>query len=232
VYKETLQANGSYLQSTVVSGLAGPRSVAVDGDGNLYITLPASGEVLIEALQTGGSYLQTIAAAGLNAPWGIAVDGKGNLYYSHDTAKGGVEMIDVADPPALSFAATTLGSTSVDSPQSVTVANIGNAVLDFPVPVAGENPSIAADFALDGATTCPVMSSSGFAGTLNTGSSCVYAIDFVPADSGSISGSLLLTDTDLNAAFPAYAQQSISLRGTGMAADATHTGEATLTVLP
>ena len=223
VYKETLQANGGYIQSTVASGLAGPQSVAVDGDGNLYITVPTTGEVLMETLETGGSYLQTIASAGLNAPWGIAVDGQGNLYYSHNVAKGGVAMIDVANTPALSFAKTTLGATSVDSPQSVTVLNIGNAALDFPVPAAGSNPSIATSFTLDGGTTCPEVSSSGTAGTLDAGSSCVYAIAFVPEARGSINGSLVLTDTNLNAAVPAYAQQSIALSGTGIASDATRT---------
>jgi sugar lactone lactonase YvrE len=217
VYKEAPQTNGSYIQSTIASGLTGAQSVAVDGDGNLYITVPTRGEVLMEALQTAGSYLQSIAAGGLHAPWGIAVDGGGNLYYSHDTPKGSVRMIDVANPPSLSFAGTELGSTSADSPQSVTVSNIGNAALDFPVPAAGANPSIASSFTLNSATTCPEVLSSAIAGTLDSGSSCVYAIDFVPVVPGSILGSLVLTDTNQNAAAPAYLQQRIGLQGTGIA---------------
>lgn len=216
VYKEAPQNNGSYLQSTIAGGLDGAQSVAVDGDGNLYITVPSSGEVLMEMLQTGGSYLQSIAAGGLNAPWGIAVDGQGNLYYSHDTAKGGVERIDVADTPSLSFAGTEVGSTSVDSPQSVTVSNIGNAVLDFPVPAAGVNPSVPISFTLDSATTCPEVLSSALAGTLDSGSSCVYAIDFVPLAPGPLFGSLVLADTNRNAAAPAYFRQLIGLHGTGV----------------
>jgi hypothetical protein len=58
---------------------------------------------------------------------------------------------------------------------------------------------------------------------VDAGSSCVYAIDFIPAVRGSISGSLLLTDTNLNAASPGYAIQSVALSGTGMTSDATRT---------
>jgi sugar lactone lactonase YvrE len=229
VYKEALQANGSYIQSIIAGGLAGAQSVAVDGNGNLYITLPTSGEVLMEALQTDGSYLQSIAAGGLNAPWGIAVDGQGNLYYSHDTPKGGVETIDVADTPSLSFAGTEVGSASADSPQSVTVSNIGNAALDFPVPPAGANPSIVlgpgsdVSFMLDTATTCLEVLSSAIAGTLDSGSSCVYAIDFVPVAPRPSFGSLVLLDTNQNAAAPAYFRQLIGLHGTGIASAATRT---------
>ena len=229
VYKETLQANGSYVQTTLASGLAGPESVAVDGGGNLYITGSGRGEVYKEVLQTNGSYLQTIAASGLNAPWWIAVDGRGNIYLSHDTPRGDLAMIDVADPPALSFAKTGVGFPSPDSPRTVTVSNIGNAALFLPVPGSGANPSIAASFTLGGETTCPEVGSSGTAGTLDAGSSCIYAIDFIPAARGSISGSLVVTDTNLNAASPGYAVQSIALSGSGMTSDATRT---TLRVSP
>jgi sugar lactone lactonase YvrE len=227
VYREAPQANGSYIQ--IAHGIAGAQSVALGGDGNVYITVPTRGEVLMETLQTDGSYIQTIVGGGLNAPWGITVDGQGNLYYSHHTPKGALEMIDVADIPSLSFAGTELGSTSVDSPQSVTVLNIGNAALDFPVPAAGTNPSIASSFMLDSATTCPEVRSSAVAGTLHSGSSCVYAIDFVPVVPGSVSGSLVLTDTNQNAPAPGYFEQRIGLVGTGIASDATRT---TLRVAP
>lgn len=223
VYKETLQANGSYVQTTLAGGLAGPESVAVDGSGNLYITGSRSGEVYKEVLQTNGSYLQSIAARGLNAPWWIAVDGRGNIYLSHDTARGDVAKIDVADPPSLSFEKTRVGFTSPDSPRTVTVANIGNAALLVPVPGSGANPSIAPSFTLGGETTCPEVTSSGTAGSVDAGSSCMYALDFIPAARGPISGSLVLTDTNLNAASPGYAMQSIALSGTGITSDATRT---------
>jgi sugar lactone lactonase YvrE len=228
VYKETLATNGSYIQATIAGGFSAPESVSVDGTGNLYITDSSRGEVYKETLQAGGSYIQTVAATGLNQPWWIAVDGRGNLYLSHDGATGDLAMIDVADPPALSFAKTAVGSTSTDSPQLVTVSNIGNAALAFPVPGSGANPGITPSFTLGGATTCPEVSSSDPAGSVNPASSCVYAIDFIPATSGPVSGSLVLTDTNLNAVGPGYVTQRIALRS-GTTSDTTRT---TLRIAP
>ena len=54
--------------------------------------------------------------------------------------------INRATPPSLSFAATTVGLTSSDSPQTVTVANIGNQPLIFTAPATGSNPSYPANF--------------------------------------------------------------------------------------
>jgi sugar lactone lactonase YvrE len=226
VYEEMLQANGTYNQTIVVSGLLTPESVTVDGNGNLYITAPSQGQVYKETLQTNGTYLQTLAASGLNDPGWIALDGQGNLYLLQDSAKGDLAMIDVADPPPLSFAKTTVGSTSPDSPRLVTVSNIGNVALQIPVLVSGTNPSISPSFNLAGATTCPVVGSSG--GSVDAGTSCVFAINFAPVAIGPISGSLLLTDNNLNAAAPSYVKQSIALRS-GITSDETRT---TLRVAP
>jgi hypothetical protein len=132
-------------------------------------------------------------------------------------------MVDVADPPALNFTKTRLESASTDSPQTITVTNIGNVALAFPVPVTGTNPTIAASFKLDSATTCPEVSASGAAGSMAAGGSCVYATSFIPVSGGAISGSLLLTDTNLNLASPGDSMQSIALSGTGMAPDKTRT---------
>ena len=184
VYAETLQVNDSYVQTTIGSGLAGAESIAVAGGGNLYITGSSSGMVYLEAPQGDGTYKQTIAARGLTEPWGIAVNGRGNLYLSQDTLKGDLAMIDVADAPSLSFSKTAVGSTSPDSPQTVTVSNIGNAALGFPVPASGTNPNLTTNFSLGAATTCPEVSFSGTDGSLRAGSACVYAIDFTPVSVG------------------------------------------------
>jgi sugar lactone lactonase YvrE len=228
VYKEMPQTNGTYIQTIVASGLTTPESVTVDGNRNLYITDPSQGEVDKETLQANGTYLATIAASGLNNPGWIALDGRGNLYLAQDTAKGDLAMIDVADPPPLSFAKTTVGSTSPDSPQLVTVSNIGNVALQFPVPGSGTNPGISTSFNLAGATTCPVVGSLGPAGSVDAGTSCIFAINFAPVASGPVSGSLQLTDNNLNAAAPNYAKQSIALRS-GITSDETRT---TLRVAP
>jgi hypothetical protein len=228
VYQEALEAGGSYRQTTVAGGLAGPQSVAVDGGGNLYITGSLSGDVYKEVPDGSGGYVQSIAYGGLEAPWGISLDGRGNLYLSLDTPSGELSMIDVADPPVLNFAKTPAGETSADSPQVVTLANIGNAALTLPWFSSGPNPSITSGFALDAATTCPVLGSTGPGGSEAAGSACVYAIDFTPVAPGPVRGSLVLTDTSLNLNYPNFAMQRIELRE-GITSDATRT---TLRVTP
>jgi sugar lactone lactonase YvrE len=226
VLKETLSGSG-FIESVIVSGLGSPKGLAVDSSGNVYIADAVTNLILEEAV-FAGSYSQSTIVSGLNNPKGVAVDGNGRVYID-DTLSSEVLKEDFADAPSLSFATANAGSTSPDSPQTVTLSNIGNAALVFPIPVSGDNPIVAMSFPLDGATTCPEVSSSGTAGSVAAGSSCTYAINFIPAAGGFLSGSLEVTDTNLNAVAPGYATQSISLSGTGIPApDATHTAVSAL----
>jgi hypothetical protein len=148
------------------------------------------------------------------------VDAGGDVYVS-DGANMRVLKEDLADAPSLSFATTAVGSTSADSPQTVTVENVGNAALSFPIPSTGNDPSIAANFTLNssGASACPLVSAgSSTASTLMAGASCQLPISFSPIAASALSGSLVLTDNNLNAAAPGYATQSIALSGTGIPA--------------
>ena len=209
--REILAAGGYTTVNTLGSGFNDPYAVAVDGSGNVFVADKGNNAVK-EILAAGGYTTVNTLGTGFNGPVGVAVDGSGNVFvanYSNNT----VVKLDYADAPSFSFASTNEGSTSSDSPQTVTVQNIGNAALSFPVPNSGTNASIANNFTLGGSTTCPEVSSSGSAGTLAASSSCVYAINFLPQASGSIGGSLVLTDNALNVA---NATQTINLSGTGV----------------
>jgi sugar lactone lactonase YvrE len=214
VLKETWSA-GNYTETTIGSGLSGPGAVAVDGNGNVFIADPYNQRIVKET-PAGGSYTQsTIAFSGLSLPLGVAVNGSGNVFAT-DFSADQVLMVDMADAPSLSFATTGAGTTSPDSPQTVTVENIGNAALTFPIPATGANPSIAANFALAGNsnTSCIILSANSLApATLAAETSCQLQIDFDPSMIGAISGTLAITDSTLNAAAPGYATQSISLKG-------------------
>lgn len=217
VIEETLTAGG-YVQSTVpTNGLNQPSGIAVDGMGNIYVADIGGGPVFKETL-TAGSYVQsTIMTSPLNEPLAVAVDQAGNVYIG-DAGTQEILKEDFADAPSLTFASTTFGTTSADSPQTVTVENIGNAPLTFPIPSSGNDPGITANFTLNssGASACPLInSSSSAAGTLAAGASCQLPISFTPTTAGTLSGSLVLTDSNLNAAAPGYASQSISLNGVG-----------------
>jgi streptogramin lyase len=222
LFKETLQANGSYLQTTVLTGISKPGNLTVDGNGNLYIVDPSHGEIDKLTLDTNGGYFQTVASFGLTEPSGLAVDGAGDLYYSQGISPGALTMIDVFDQPALVFATTKLGLVSADSPKYLTIANVGNAALVFPVPVSRTNPRTAPPFALESESTCPVVGVSSVAGSLDAGSSCVYGISFTPSFRAPVSWFLFLVDNNLNAVLEGTGQD-FTLSGTGTASDATRT---------
>jgi sugar lactone lactonase YvrE len=214
VWKET-PSGGGYTQTTVGSGLNHPRGVAVDGRGNVYIADTGNLRVLKES-PSAGSYTQTAVTTTLQFSWGLAVDGSGNIYIV-DYDKSKVLKVSVADPPSLNFTDTNVGATSSDSPQTVTVENIGNANLTFPIPSTGNNPSISIGFTLGGSGTCPQLSTTSFAsGTLAAGSSCTLPVSFSPTTSGINHGSVVLTDNALNA--NPSTTQTILLTGTGVGA--------------
>ncbi len=227
VLKETLSA-GSYTQSTLPNaGQVDPQGIAVDGSGNVYFTSGSNSDVAKETL-VAGSYVESTVLSNLDkigSPFGVAVTGSGNLYIG-DPYNNQVLKVDFSDPPSLSFASTALGATSSDSPQTVTVENVGNAALTFPIPSSGNNPSIATNFTLNdnGTSACAVLSaSSSEPGTLAAGASCLLPISFAPTVTGTLSGSLVLTDNNLNAAAPGYTLQTITLNGIGLQATPTIT---------
>jgi len=222
--KEIVAVGGVVSSTSTVkavgSGFTYPDGIAVDANGNVFV-VDYSNTSLKEIVAVGGvvsstSTVRTVAS-GFNHPYSVAVDGSGNIFVG-DTGTGAVREIDLSDPPSLSFASTLMGTTSSDSPKTVTVANSGNAALTFPIPSTGSDPSIAANFTLNssGGSACPLLTTgSSSPGTLASGSTCFLPISFTPATFGAISGSLVLTDTNLNAASPSYASQTIPLSGTG-----------------
>jgi sugar lactone lactonase YvrE len=83
VYKETLLGNGSYVRSTVASGLIFPPiGLAIDSSGNVYVGLndTGTGNLLKETLQGNGSYVQSAIGGNLSEVYGVAVDSSGNVY--------------------------------------------------------------------------------------------------------------------------------------------------------
>ncbi len=223
--KEIVAAGGYITVKTLGGGFYLPEGVAVDGSGNVFVA--DGGHELVKKIPPGctsSTCVETLAN-GFYGPWGVAVDGSGNVFVA-DAGHSAVKKLDFADPPSLTFASTPVGSTSSDSPQTVTVTNIGNADLTFSIPPTGNNPSIAANFTFDsnGATACPLVSAnSSTAGTLAAGASCLLPISFEPATGGTLNGSLALTDNHLNATAPNYAMQTISLSGIATQTDATST---------
>jgi sugar lactone lactonase YvrE len=225
----TVAGNGTagYLGDGVAATsteLNAPKGVAVDGSGNLYIADMTNNRIREVAAGTG--IITTVAgsanygtsgdgdaatSAELWGPTGVALDSLGNLYIA-DYGNSRIQEVEVTTPPTLTLATSTdVGMTdSTDGPQAFTVSNIGNAGLTIEVPESGSNPSVPVGFTLE-STGSPCAQ-----GTLLSGTNCTLAVEFTPTVAGLNSGSVALTDNNLDAPSP-YATQSILVSGTGIA---------------
>jgi len=155
----------SGVVTTFASGLNLPANVAVDASGNVYVTEFGNGQIL-EITSAGA---QTTFVSNATNPFGMAIDNSGNLFYS-DSATGIAAKITRAQPSAFSFVNTPIGTTSTDSPKTVSVENIGNASLNFSA-IAYPSDFPENSGALD---DCSVSSS------LIAGTTCALTIDFTP----------------------------------------------------
>jgi sugar lactone lactonase YvrE len=196
--------------STIGEGYNRPQDVAVDSQGNVYVADFGNNRVV----KVTPSGVQSSVGTGLLEPTAVKVDAAGNIYIA-DFGNSRLVKINRSTPPSLSFASTVVGKTSSDSPKEVTVENIGNAPLIFPVPATGTNASLSTNFTMGAARTCPGLTSTSSAATLAVARTCIYQVSFTPKAAGSISGSLVMTNNNLNVV---KATETISLSGTATTA--------------
>jgi len=199
---------GGGAQTTVNTGsytLSSATGVAVDGAGDLFISDYGNNRI-VEVPAGGGA--PTTVGTGLANPGGVAVDGGGDVFIGDRTNNRVVE-VQRAQPPTFNFAATNVGSISTDSPQSATVQNIGNQLLNAVAPGLSIG---AKSFVQVAGSGSPADCTSSF--SLAPGASCNLSVSFIPQTSGSIGSAATFTDNALNA-IPS-ATQSITLQGTGI----------------
>jgi streptogramin lyase len=197
--------------SILAGGISEPYSVAVDASGSVFVGDQGASAVReIPSGCTSSACVSTLSGT-FPHPLGISLDGSGNIFVS-DTSSTVIAKLDFADPPALTFPNTRIGSTS--SAQSVIASNDGNAALDL----TASGLIAPVDFLqVAGSGTPPDCVASG---AVTAGASCNLSLEFAPQSTGSFSESFALTDNDLNLT---AATQSISLSGTAVAADSTST---------
>jgi sugar lactone lactonase YvrE len=202
-----LPAGGGPQVTILGSGLNYPSGLAVDAVGNLYVSDTLHSRV-IELPANGGGQI-TLASSGLKYPYLLSVDNLGHIYIPD----GGVhEVFELSptSPPSLTFESTSVGSTSADSPQTVTVFNSGNTSL------AIGGIGVPANFAQNtGSGSLPNCTSTS---VVAAGASCTLSLSFTPKVAGSLSGNLVLTDNSLNTS---GAKQSIPMSGTATQASQT-----------
>lgn len=177
VYKETPGKDGGYVQSKIGGGWVKPTGIAVDANGVVYVN--DSGTVYSETPEADGHYVQVAlfnSQANGTSPAGLAVDGDGSLYVPVYQGPGpfgpafDVEKLDRSTPPVLNFSTTSAGSTSSDSPRTVTISNLGNEPLEFEsvrYPAAFPESRSGKDHCIAGTT-------------LAAGASCTIAVEFSP----------------------------------------------------
>jgi len=199
--EEVLAADGYATVKNLGGSISQAWGVAVDGGGDLFVANEGS---LLELPAAEGYATVRTLASGFDGSKGVAVDGNGNIYVT-DESNNQVVKLDFADPPALAFAATAGGSTSADSPRTVTVQNSGNAPLRF------SKLTYPADFRDDGSScTASTELAAG-------GGSCTLIIAFSPVAIGGTSTSVALNESvtlTTNTLNQAAAQQQIAVSGT------------------
>jgi DNA-binding beta-propeller fold protein YncE len=184
-------------QNTIANGIATPAGITLDAAGNIYIAVIGGAELEEFA---AGTYAPTTLGSFTN-PAFVALDPSGNVLVA-DRGTNTIQELTRATPAPLSFATTSEGSTSSDSPQTVTLTNDGNASL-----VLSGLTTASANFSLSGSSTCSSST------TLAINGACTIGVNFAPTVPGSpLTDAVTIADNNLNVA---GAVQTEPLSGTG-----------------
>ncbi|HEY2466539.1 MAG TPA: MBG domain-containing protein [Terracidiphilus sp.] len=207
---QVLRVTPDGIQSTIpISGLAAGNGVAVDAAGDVFVSDQIN-NVVLEVSPSGIE--STVPTNGLNIPAGLAVDASGDLFIA---VNGQTRVVEVnrSQLPSVAFALTNVGSTSTDSPQIVTLQNVGNR------PLSGSS-----TFNLG--TSFSVLSTCGPTFSLLPGSSCSENLGFSPQSTGYFTGTSSFSDNTLNLS-PLVVLQTVNMTGIGGL-----NGHATTTAVP
>ena len=135
LYEES-PSSGSYSQTVIPTpGVLSLGGIAVDGNGNIYISESDNGispppavvndRVLKETLSSGAYTQSVIPTSGLGTPWGIAVDAGGNVYIS-DTTNNTILKETLS---AGNYVQSEVLTSQLDLPVGIAVEGSGNVYI-------------------------------------------------------------------------------------------------------
>jgi hypothetical protein len=198
--KEIVAAGGYTTVREIGSQLNHPQNVAVDGYGNVFVAVnPTSYRGYIKEFPAQGGYTTTKIVTQLSTvQYALALDGSGNIFLTscagYNSSDCEVNELNYTNVPALSFAETQVGSTSTDSPETVTVGNNGNQTLKL------SGVSYPTDYPQKNGVVTDCTSSTD----LTPGATCTLSIDFSPLVSSAtglttpLNEEVVVTDNSLN----------------------------------
>ncbi|WP_295793774.1 putative Ig domain-containing protein [Mucilaginibacter sp.] len=199
-------ASGFAPEVTIAGGIAGPRGLAVDAAGNVYVADYAGG--VVKEIPAGGGAPFPIGS-GFTHPMGVAVDAAGNVYVV-DLGSSGVTKI----PPGFGVQ-SVIGSgltnpyqVAIDAAGNIYVADTGNsAIKEFP---ANGGPAITL-LTVNGLQSVAVDAAGNvYAGSINThniykipaggGANIIYGANFSAPTAMALDteGNLFITDGNAN----------------------------------
>jgi len=215
IWQETPGPAG-YSRTTLDSGIRAPFGLAVDIAGALLVA--TDNTVVREVPDPSGFIHQVLAVPGLVSAGSLAADQAGNLYVTDRSpstntgnSKYTVWKLDFSAEQSLVFGETQAGARSFDSPQSVTLQNLGNDDLTFLAPQASgagsggsfggpgggnlpaSNPQFTGpDFQWDPASSFPLLVKDPATDTVPTFTlpslaTATMGFDFAPTVAGSLS---------------------------------------------
>ena len=205
----------SSCQVQVGIGWSQPEAVAVDAAGDVFVADLGLGEVVEVPAGCTSASCQTVVKSGV-APYGVAVSALGDVLVPDATTSIVYKFIRSQQLeyqfPTLSFAATNVGSTSSDSPQTVTLQNVGNQTLvaASPALLVVNGPNFVS---VPGPGTPADCSGTS---VLAPGAACDVSLSFTPQSGGSqLNSTATLND---NALSSGLGTQTIYLNGVGVSA--------------
>lgn len=165
--------------------LSAPSGVAIDAAGNIYIADTQNAR--IQKVNAATGIIATLAANSLTipsqpagapppvriyAPFGLFLDGSGNLYFASSLDMV-IEEIQ-SNKAVLNFTGTAVYAGSQSKPQSETVENDGNDVLDLTSITTDANAAVN-----PGTTTCDLATTDPF--PLDVDADCLIGVIFAPS---------------------------------------------------